>query len=182
MDFESFFKLLNGLVERKAGELKKGNIILRWQFQTPCTSKFDMHLPLSFHSLLVSEELLLFLLGGWPHLSHPSWTCLANYLLPESFICPSAATSILQIWQRWWIWVPTICQLHDDLSALSWLTFTPTQQSMRYLLHLEIRKLRLQGILCYSFPNSSNCQVMKLGLTSGSSASSTSEPHFYSGC
>lgn len=63
--------------------------------------------------------------------------------------------------------------MHDDLSALSWLILAPTQQSMRYLLHLEMRNLRLQEILCYSFPSSSNCQVMKLGLSSGSSASST---------
>ena len=94
--------------------------------------------------------------------------------LPESFICPSLpATSHPANMTKVVIWVPTICQLHDDLSALSWLILTPTQQSMRDLLHLEMRKLRLQGILCYSLPNSSNCQVMKLGLTSGSSASST---------
>ena len=53
------FSELVGLVERKPGEPKKGNIILRSQLLAPCTSKFDMHLPLSFYSLLVSELLLL---------------------------------------------------------------------------------------------------------------------------
>ena len=94
--------------------------------------------------------------------------------LPESFIFPSLpATSHPANMTKVAIWAPTICQVHDDLSALSWLILAPTQQSMRYLLHLEMRKLRLQGILCYSFPSSSNCKVTKLGLTSGSSASST---------
>ena len=98
----------------------------------------------------------------------------ADLRVPESFIFPSLpATSHPANMTKVAIWAPTICQVHDDLSALSWLILAPTQQSMRYLLHLEMRKLRLQGILCYSFPSSSNCKVTKLGLTSGSSASST---------
>ena len=181
-------------MERKPGELKKGNIILRvgWSGGEEAwrTEEGQHHSQITTSSLVhikiwyASSPIILFP-PGLRIVALPSWRLTSSVPplldvpcplppLPESFIFPSLlATTHPVNMTKVVIWMPTTCQVHDDLSALSWLILAPTQQSMRYLLHLEMRNLRLQEILCYSFPSSSNCQVMKLGLTSGSSASST---------